>query len=50
MGSGTTEIAAVQLGYNFIGCEIDPEYFAVAERRIEQAARQGQLFGSPANE
>jgi site-specific DNA-methyltransferase (adenine-specific) len=34
MGSGTTGVAAVQLGMNFVGCEIDPGYYAIAERRI----------------
>ena len=43
MGSGTTGVAAVQLGRNFIGCEIDPDYFAIAERRIKQAQEARQL-------
>lgn len=39
MGSGTTGVACVRTGRNFIGCEIDPTYFAIAQRRIadEQA-------------
>ena len=37
MGSGTTGIAAVQAGRNFIGIEIDPDYFEIARQRIEQA-------------
>ena len=44
MGSGTTGVAAVQLGRNFIGCEIDPGYFAVAEKRIHDATLQPVLF------
>lgn len=40
MGSGTTGVAAVQLGRNFIGCEINPDYFAIAQRRIEAAQVQ----------
>lgn len=40
MGSGTTGVAALQLGRKFIGCEIDPGYFAIAEKRIKQAAAQ----------
>ena len=44
MGSGTTGVAAIQLGRNFIGCEIDPDYFAIAEKRIKQATLQPQLF------
>ena len=44
MGSGTTGVAAVQLGRKFIGIEREPKYFDIACRRIEQAANQGQLF------
>jgi DNA modification methylase len=44
MGSGTTGIACVQLGRNFIGCEIDPGYFAIAEKRIRIAQMQEPLF------
>jgi DNA modification methylase len=34
MGSGTTGKMAKQLGRNFIGCEIDEEYFKIAQERI----------------
>lgn len=44
MGSGTTGVACVKLGRKFIGIEIDPNYFAVACKRIEQAYRQPDLF------
>lgn len=37
MGSGTTGVACVQTGRNFIGCEIDPGYFETAKRRIAEA-------------
>jgi DNA modification methylase len=37
MGSGTTGVACVQTGRNFIGCEIDPAYFAIARKRINDA-------------
>jgi site-specific DNA-methyltransferase (adenine-specific) len=47
MGSGTTGIAAVQMGHPFAGIEIDPTYFGVACRRIEQAQRQADLFVAP---
>jgi DNA modification methylase len=30
----------MQLGRKFIGCEIDPKYFAIAEKRIREAAMQ----------
>lgn len=41
MGSGTTGVACMKLGRNFIGIERDPGYFAIAQRRI--AAAQAQL-------
>lgn len=37
MGSGTTGIACVESGRDFIGCEIDTHYFEIAESRIETA-------------
>jgi len=40
MGSGTTGVACVQTGRNFIGIEIDPGYFEIAKKRIEQAQLQ----------
>jgi DNA modification methylase len=44
MGSGTTGVAAAQLGRKFIGIEREPKYFDIACKRIEQAYAQGQLF------
>jgi site-specific DNA-methyltransferase (adenine-specific) len=44
MGSGTTGVACVQTGRNFIGIEIDPDYFAIAERRIKEAQMQPRLL------
>ena len=43
MGSGTTGVACVQTGRNFIGIEIDPTYFAIAEKRIKEAQQQPRL-------
>ena len=43
MGSGTTGVACVQTGRNFIGIEIDPTYFATAEKRIKDAQQQMRL-------
>ena len=48
MGSGTTGVACVQTGRNFIGIEIDPTYFAIAERRIAEAQQQLTLQLEPA--
>jgi len=44
MGSGTTGVAAVQMGRDFIGIEREEKYFDIACRRIDQAQRQGDLF------
>lgn len=38
MGSGTTGVACRNTDRNFIGIERDPDYFAIAERRINDAA------------
>jgi site-specific DNA-methyltransferase (adenine-specific) len=35
MGSGSTGIAAQLEGFRFIGMEMDPDYFKIAEARIE---------------
>lgn len=42
MGSGSTGIAAIELGFDFIGVEIEPRYFEVAQRRIEHARTRPQ--------
>ena len=47
MGSGTTGLACIKLGRKFTGIEIDPEYFEIACKRIEDAYRQGDLFVEP---
>jgi site-specific DNA-methyltransferase (adenine-specific) len=36
IGSGTTAVAAINTGRNFIGIELDPEYFKIAEKRINE--------------
>lgn len=41
MGSGTTGVAALSLGHSFIGCEISPEFFEIACRRIELFYERG---------
>ena len=38
MGSGTTGVAAMQSGRKFIGIERDPDYFAICQKRIGEAA------------
>lgn len=44
MGSGTTGVAAIQMGRKFIGIEREPKYFEIACRRIEQASKQVDMF------
>jgi len=44
MGSGTTGVAAVQMGRKFIGIEREPKYFDIACRRIEDAQRVQDMF------
>jgi hypothetical protein len=47
MGSGTTGIACHNLGRTFVGIELDPEYFEIAQSRIEGAKTvpiQAELF------
>jgi site-specific DNA-methyltransferase (adenine-specific) len=36
MGSGSTGKAAVKEGFSFVGCELDEDYFKIAEARIQQ--------------
>ena len=35
MGSGSTGVACINTNRNFIGMELDENYFAIAENRIE---------------
>lgn len=48
MGSGTTLVACQRLGRQGIGIELDPDYFDIACRRVDQATRQPDLFIAPA--
>lgn len=42
MGSGSTGVACVNTGRNFIGIEIDKNYYAVAVRRISEAKERAE--------
>lgn len=43
-GSGTVAVGCIKHNRRFIGCELDPTYHAIAQRRIEDAAAQPMLF------
>lgn len=44
MGSGTTGVAAVQMGRDFIGIELNETYYDIACERIERAQQQLDMF------
>ena len=44
LGSGSIAIACHDYGYDLTGCELDPEYYAAAMKRIEAHRAQGRLF------
>lgn len=44
MGSATTGVAAISANRKFIGIEIEPKYYEIACKRIEDAQRQERLF------
>ena len=44
IGSGTTAVAALMEKRHFIGFETNPEYFAIAQRRIDEIRRQPSFF------
>ena len=44
LGSGSSAIAAHDLGYEFYGYELDTEYFEAASKRLKEHQKQLQLF------
>lgn len=47
MGSGTTGVACVNTGRNFIGIELDEGYFKIAENRIAEARVKADSNSNP---
>lgn len=47
MGSGTTLVACAKMGRKGVGIELDPEYFDIACKRVEDAYKQPDLFVAP---
>jgi len=47
MGSGTTLVACQRLGRSGTGIELDPDYFSIACKRVDEATRQPDLFVAP---
>lgn len=43
MGSGTTGVSCMTIGLDFVGCELEREYFDIACERIERAQQQLKL-------
>lgn len=46
MGSGSTIVAAEKMGRKGVGVEINPEYFEIACKRVDEATRQPDMFVS----
>jgi site-specific DNA-methyltransferase (adenine-specific) len=47
MGSGSTGVACAKLGRKFIGIELEPKYFDISCKRIEEAYAQPDMFVEP---
>lgn len=44
LGSGSSRIAAYDMGFDFVGCEKDKYYFGAQEKRFKEYCAQGSLF------
>jgi site-specific DNA-methyltransferase (adenine-specific) len=45
LGSGSSAIAAHYGGFNFVGCELDEDYYNAAMKRFDNETRQIDLLG-----
>jgi site-specific DNA-methyltransferase (adenine-specific) len=46
VGTGTTDLAAIETGRNSIGNEIEPAYLRIAEQRLQLATAMPRMFGA----
>jgi site-specific DNA-methyltransferase (adenine-specific) len=44
LGSGSSRIAAYDLGFDFTACELDKDYFEAQEKRFQDHIKQPKLF------
>lgn len=47
MGSGSTGVVCAKMGRKFVGIELDPDYYEIACKRVEEAYKQPDLFVAP---
>ena len=50
LGSGSSAIAADSFGCDFVGCEIDEDYFTAAQARFIEETRQIDFISTPPTE
>lgn len=43
LGSGTTCVAAKELGYSYLGFEIDPKYYQISKDRLNGINQKGEM-------
>jgi site-specific DNA-methyltransferase (adenine-specific) len=43
LGGGSNRISCDKLGYEFVACEIDPEYYHKQERKFAEYKSQHQI-------
>jgi len=44
VGSASSLIACHEMGFQYVGFELDPDYFAAASARLERAKAQTSIF------
>ena len=44
VGSASSLIACRETGHKYVGFEIDPDYYAMAKKRLDVAEAQGNIF------